>query len=105
MKYKYMLISAGIVAWVVAGADLATNVYVNHQKVLALQNTKQQTQMVNKQETALEQQLQTAQSQVVADDTKLTATTKEACSDLVQVQTLLARNKLSVPVSIPSFCE
>lgn len=102
---KKILIMLGVLAWVIAGADLATNMYVNHQKVLALQNTNQQTQLVNKQEAALEQQLQTAKSQVLADDQKLTATTKEACGDLVQVQTLLARNKLSVPVSIPSFCE
>jgi uncharacterized protein YlxW (UPF0749 family) len=87
-------------------ASIVISNYKNHQQVLAAQNSSQ-TQLVNSRESALQKQVSAAQALVKASQQQLSQASNDksqACADLAQVQSLLAHNKLSVPVDIPSFC-
>jgi peptidoglycan hydrolase CwlO-like protein len=95
----YLLLAVILAAVVVSKYDA-------HQQVLADQNNSQ-TQAVNSKETALQKQVAAAQALVKSSQTQLSnlsADKQQACADLVQVQSVLAKQKLSVPVDIPSFC-
>jgi hypothetical protein len=87
-------------------ASLVIGSYKNHQQVLAAKDT-QQTQLINQTESNLQKQVSQAQALLKSSQAQLSnlsSDKSQACADLFQVQGLLAKNKLSVPVDIPSFC-
>jgi glycerol-3-phosphate O-acyltransferase len=110
IKHATLLV-VGYGLWVAFFTSLVITRYEGHQKVLAEQAQSNQTQLVNNTEKTLQGKVSAAQAeakslqtQAISAKQQVSQDNSQACADLKQVQSLLAKNKLSVPVDIPSFC-